>query len=141
MTMNRAERRAANKHNRQRLPKVLTEIPRDQWPAGYSSVPHIAVYASRDYLVQVFDEGNGLKRITVNRVAIGASTWNDGITWDELQRIKAQIGYGTEWAVEVFPADDQVVNVSSMRHLWVLPEPPAFAWQKSTRLMEAHGNG
>ena len=139
--MNRAERRAANKHNRQRLPKVLTEIPRDQRPAVHSSVPHIAVYASRDYLVQVFDEGNGIKRITVNRVAIGGTTWDDGITWDELQRIKAEVGYGDEWAVEVFPADDQVVNVSSMRHLWVLPEPPAFAWQKSTRQMEAHGNG
>src|SRR5690606_29982804 len=99
------------------------------------------VYVSRDYLVQIFDEGNGIKRITVNRVAIGGTTWDDGITWDELQRIKAEVGYAAEWAVEVFPADDQVVNVSSMRHLWVLPEPPAFAWQKSTSQMEAHGNG
>ena len=33
-------------------------------------------------------------------------------------------------AVEVFPADDQVVNVANMRHLWVLPEPLPFAWEK-----------
>ena len=141
MTINRAERRAANKLNRQRLPKELTELPRHQWPAVRTSVPHIAVYVSREYLVQIFDEGKGIKRITVNRVDMKGKTWNDGITWDELQRIKAEVGYGAEWAVEVFPADDQVVNVSSMRHLWVLPEPPAFAWQKQTSQMEAHGNG
>jgi hypothetical protein len=33
------------------------------------------------------------------------------------------------WAVEIYPADGDVVAVANMRHLWLLPEAPAFAWR------------
>lgn len=39
-------------------------------------------------------------------------------------------GLADSWAVEVFPADADVVNVANMRHLWILPDAPAFAWRK-----------
>ena len=29
-----------------------------------------------------------------------------------------------------YPADRDVVNVASLRHLWVLDEPPTYAWRK-----------
>ncbi|WP_441316779.1 DUF7694 domain-containing protein [Halomonas sp. hl-4] len=32
--------------------------------------------------------------------------------------------------MEVYPDDANIVNVSNMRHLWVLPEQPAFMWRK-----------
>jgi len=33
-------------------------------------------------------------------------------------------------AIEIFPADMDVVNVANMRHLWVMAEPVEFAWRK-----------
>lgn len=87
-------------------------------------------WRNRDYLVQLYDDA-GFERLTVNRAELSANDrghWRDGITWDELQRIKAEVGFGDRWAVEVFPPDAALVNVSNMRHLWVLPEPPAFGW-------------
>jgi hypothetical protein len=131
MTMNRAERRKANKRIKEGLPRVLMPVPRERWPEqtndGYSI--RTAVWLSRDYLVQLFDEGNGVQRMSVNSTTLGPGSWADGITWDDLMGIKHQIGLGDHWAVEVFPANESVVNVSNMRHLWVLPEAPAFAWR------------
>lgn len=52
----------------------------------------------------------------------------DGITWDELQALKRQCGFGDRFAVEVYPADLDVVNVGNLRHLWVLQGALPFAW-------------
>jgi hypothetical protein len=63
-----------------------------------------------------------LCRLTVNRMAIDPATglWLSGISWDELYRIKNECGFGAMDAVEVFPAENKLVNVSNMRHLWVM---------------------
>ena len=53
---------------------------------------------------------------------------DDAITWDELQRLKAEAGFADRWAVEVFPPDAQVVNIANIRHLFLLPGPPDYAW-------------
>lgn len=45
----------------------------------------------------------------------------DGISWDDLQRIKNEALGADVIAVEVFPAEDQVVNEVNMRHLWEVP--------------------
>ncbi|EOG1815585.1 hypothetical protein ACK3RA_000943 [Enterobacter hormaechei] len=49
---------------------------------------------------------------------------------DALQEIKSAVGYGDRDAVEIYPRDSDVVNVANMRHLWITPEPIAFAWRK-----------
>jgi len=87
-----------------------------------------AAWRSRDYIVQAFDDG-GFTRLSVNRSDFDIKTgdWIAGITWDELQRIKAECGFADRWAVEVFPPDDCVVNVANMRHLWLI-DKPAFGW-------------
>jgi hypothetical protein len=56
--------------------------------------------------------------------------WADNITWDELQALKTQCGYGGHDAVEVYPPTRDVVNVANIRHLWVLAEKLPFAWRK-----------
>lgn len=91
----------------------------------------VEVWASRDWLVQVFAEPVG-ERITVNRTTLAPrrDRWADGITWDELQTIKREIGRGDRWALEVYPADEHVIDVANMRHLFVVDEPPAFAWRR-----------
>lgn len=92
------------------------------------TLPPFEVWRSRDFLVALFDE-NGNVRVTVNRThQPNGIDWADGITWDELEPIKHEIGRGDVWAVELFPADAAVVNVSNMRHLWLLDEPPPYGW-------------
>lgn len=90
----------------------------------------IEAFRSENFLAQVYREGDYI-RISVNTAKIdkNGTQWKDGIAWDDLQRIKSEIGYGDKAAVEVYPPDDKVVNVANMRHLFVLPELPAFMWR------------
>ena len=103
----------------------VTDIPR------VPSASHpTKVWRSRNFLAQVFPQQHGAIRVTVNRTELdGAGGWKDGITWDELMQVKDQIGYADAWAVEVYPPGGMVVNVANMRHLWIVAERPAFAWE------------
>lgn len=95
----------------------------------------IQVWRSRFFLVQVFDEGGGRLRLSVNRTDCDKfGDYLDGITWDELQALKRQCGYGDRLAVEVYPPDADVVNVANIRHLFVIGAGdtlPAAWWRKS----------
>ncbi len=92
-----------------------------------SLYPH-AVWRSREFLVQLFAD-NGHVRMTVNRThKPNGKDWAEGITWDELQRLKTEVGYGDRWAVEVYPPDEEVINDANMRHLWLLKETPDYGW-------------
>jgi len=109
----------------------MVEVPRDKWPQSALEKLH-QVWRSNSFMAQVVVEANGIYRVSVNRTAIGEDMrWIDGITWEELQGIKGEIGFGDKMAVEVYPSDSEVVNVANMRHLWVLPEPLPFAWKTS----------
>lgn len=121
----REMRKVAQKAARE-LPAELTPIPENQFK-NRTSVPMIAAWSSRKWLVQVYDE-NGHIRISVNKVAVlPDGNWEAGITWDDLMEIKAAIGYRESWAVEVYPPPERVVNVANMRHLWIVPQLQ-FAW-------------
>lgn len=86
---------------------------------------------SRGFLVQEFAEADGVIRLSINRTELrGDGRWTDGITWDELQRLKREAGHGDRVAVEVFPPDSDVVNVANVRHLWLLRGAPAFMWKR-----------
>ena len=130
----REQRRQLARDNA-KLPATLTPVPSDQWPdLSYMTKKPCAVRRSRFFLVQSFDEGNGVNRLSVARAEIDTTTgrWKDGITWDELQDIKRQVGLGEYMAVEIFPADRDVINVANMRHLWVMRDPLPFAWKKGS---------
>lgn len=109
----------------------LEAIPPEQWPAEReASVRRTAVFRSRKFLVQVFDDSPGAVRITVSRTEWDRDKqrWRENISWDDLQRLKAEAGFGHCWAIELFPADEHIVNVANMRHLWLLDSAPSFAW-------------
>lgn len=129
--------RALKKEN-EKWPWHLVDVPRETWPdQGRLKKPHLRVMRSRDFLVQIFDEGNGIIRLSINRSAVNNSGgWTHGITWDELQQLKFQSGYGDCDAVEVFPAQADVVNVANMRHLFVYANAasPSFIWRSSARV-------
>ena len=131
MITTRAQRRQLERDNAKQ-PDRLQLIPRDQWPAN-APPSIIRVFRSRDFLVQEYEPLSAyvIARLSVCRTSISGSRWKDGITWDELQRIKNECGYGNTDAIEIYPSDDDVVNVANMRHLWVLNSRIPFAWRNS----------
>lgn len=119
-------------HHRNMRPYDIPEGRRERYDSA------LAFWMSRDFHATLYrDRANGHERLTVGRTELDTRTGNfrDGITWDELQAVKHQCGYGDRWAVEVYPANEEVVDAVSLRHLWLLPEPPAYAW---TRAREDH---
>jgi hypothetical protein len=109
----------------------FAEMPLD----GMRSRPRDMVRAMRNrhYLVQEYaapeKAPHVLCRLSVNRALLNdRGDWLDGITWDQLQAVKAAVGYGDHDAIEVYPRERDVVNVANIRHLWVLREPLPWAW-------------
>lgn len=132
---NRAERRNAAKHiaaESAKYPGNLVLVEKSSYTSHPSSTL-ASVWRSRDYLVQVFSSNlpGVFARMSVNRVCIdGKGGWQQDIPWEDLQRLKSELGCGGLDAVEVYPADKDVVNVANMRHLWVMDSPVEFAWRK-----------
>ena len=112
--------------------RKMREVPREQWPfmPSIETVP-LRVWLSNDYLAVLYQQRiDGKLRLTVNRTRMNGRSWRDGITWDELQRIKNETLGADVWCVEVYPPESELVNVSNMRHLWVLQEPPETRFPK-----------
>lgn len=125
------EQRRQLKRDNALQPTILQEVPRSIWPNPDS--PQLRVLRSRDFLVQEFEaSAPAVVRLSVCRTTLVNDRWQDGITWDNLQQIKRECGYGAADAIEIFPADADVVNVANMRHIWVMAEPIACAWRKSS---------
>lgn len=100
------------------------------------------VWASRDWLVQVYVE-DGVERLSINRTTLRLDDhrWVDGITWDELMEVKAAVGRGDRWAVEVYPPATSIVDVANMRHLFLLDGPPPYAWRKDAGSIASDDTG
>lgn len=89
------------------------------------------LWRSRDFLVQVYMPRGGGQQVSVNRTAITRDgEWVAAIRWDDLQQIKREIGRGEQQAVELYPADTNVVNIANIRHIWLLDAPLPFEWRK-----------
>lgn len=148
---NRAERRARaalSRSMQSSRPKQLTRISEsdERWQAARerarersSSHDPIEIWESQEFLVQLSrpqpSEGQlPSLRMTVNRVVFRTNgSVDDGITWDDLQRLKREIGRGEMYAVEVYPRDSDLVNVANMRHLWLFAEPLDCGWFGGSR--------
>lgn len=133
MQVSRAVRRELERENA-KMPEELVYRPREEWPSPDKWPPGLVeVWQSRSFLVQIYEPKDGATRLSVCRTSLGTDStrWKDGITWDDLQRLKRECGRGNLWAVEIFPADRAIVNVANMRHLWLIPAP-AFAWNTPT---------
>ncbi len=141
---NRAARRAKASVSRSlqaTRPKRLTRIHEsdERWNKGAgrpSSQRPLEVWESQEFLVQIYALQNNechdprlSRRMTVCRVTMRPDgRWDDNITWDDLQRVKREVGYGDAYAIEVYPRDADVVNVANMRHLWLFAEPLDCGW-------------
>lgn len=111
-------------------------IPREDWTqeaeeANPGTVS--AVWRSRDYCAQIHDDPAGVTRISLCRTALNKDgSWQDGIVWEEMQRIKNECGFAEREAIEIFPPQSDEVKIANMRHLWLLPEGERlpFSWKR-----------
>ena len=110
----------------------LMPVPKSEWPPIRFEPFPVEVLRSKKFIVQIYEESKNLIRLTIHRTQIDhTGRWADGITWDELQWIKNQAGFAHHDAVEVYPAAEDVVNDSNMRHLWVFRKGKLnFVWRK-----------
>ncbi|MFZ3484239.1 DUF7694 domain-containing protein [Sphingomonas sp. 3-13AW] len=120
------------RRDNQRWPAELVAVPVADWPLEPICASRVRVLRSRNFLVQVFVEVGSIVRLSVNRTDWDErqQRFREDISWEDLQRLKREAGYADEWAVEVLPADGEIVNVANMRHIWLLPEAPAFGWRR-----------
>lgn len=115
-----------------KYPPFMVDIPFSEWPDTLLNLKEKPreVWRSNRFLVQIFPLKDGAARMTICRTMVNEDgLWVDGISWEELMAIKDQCRYGKDWAVEIFPPCDQIVNVANMRHLWLIPDAPSFAWR------------
>lgn len=75
--------------------------------------PSIGSWEDETYKVFAFQEPGSV------RLDIFRHDLKDGITWDELQRIKSECGFGGKDGVEMYPRDEDVVNTANIRHLYI----------------------
>lgn len=126
------------RRNNLKYPDALIEVPRSAWP-DMSQYPGpasgsvvIGLWRSRAFVVTHWLEPNGFNRLSVQRTEWDErrGRWRDDISWDDLQRLKAEAGYGDQCAVETYPPDSHLINVANMRHLFLLPAEPPFMWRR-----------
>lgn len=123
----RKDRRALASDNR-RSPRELKSVLRKDWPlaAALVSNPPSRVWRAHDFLVMLYLHEER-PRLSIMRTVLYGNKFADNISWDEIQRLKREAGFGDQCAVEIFPPDSAVVNVANMRHIWLV-DPPSFMW-------------
>ena len=93
-----------------------------------------ACFRNRSFFVMLFMDdcdGTPYLRMSVNRTELDKDGgWMGGMTWDELMAVKRGIGFGDLWMTEVYPPDEEEVNVANMRHLFLVKQPP-YAWSEN----------
>ena len=106
--------------------REMREVPRKKWPLfSQLETEALRVWLSNDYMAVLYRQRiNGDVRLTANRTRRNGRDFRDGITWDELQRVKNECLGEDAWCYEVYPSEDKLVNVHNQRHLWVLDVPP-----------------
>ena len=136
----RAKRRYLQSENK-KFSKDFVRIPTSEWPAITQGSDLIDVYRNREFLVQVFNDNDWI-RISVIRTNLNKDgEYSDGITWDELQAVKAGVGYADFEAVEIYPKNCDVVNVANMRHLFIVDKLNLpFIWKKKSTITKTEGD-
>ncbi len=121
--LNRHERRAyvsALKRDNKAFPNHLIQI---DFSGQHADAGVIEAWRSRNFCVQIYDKPNSNAiRMSVSRTDIKGDRWVSGITWDDLQRLKRECGRGMNEGFEIYPKDDDIVNVANMRHIWIFKD-------------------
>lgn len=102
------------------FPHELVQIPINPLLFNEVSQSPVEVWRSRGFIVQVFDINSHWFHLKINRNAftLQYDRFLDGITWERIMQLKAEIGRGALEAVEIFPSDKDSVD-SKLRHIWL----------------------
>lgn len=145
MTVSRSERRAWKATERRETARQIVRRKSGDWQtwekrslvpgeingAGWTREMHTA-YRNGAYAVLVRTVETAWGRI--EHASIHTLTGGD-IPWRDKQRIKNELFGAPRVALEVFPAQDALVDAADAYHLWILPEgfdlPFTIAAEKS----------
>ena len=118
--------------------KEMVELDKKDWPfMPCLEVKPLRVWISNEFFAVLYEQlVDGNKRLTVNKTKKNGKDFRDGITWDDLQRIKNECLGEDVWCIECYPAQDELVNVCNQRHLWVLDEPPKTRFPKQSAVSD-----
>ena len=94
---------------------MMTLFPLPPLPPVWGGMPICAMEDEVFYAVLVKEE-------SAIRLDVVRKDMKDGITWDELQRIKNDCGYVDNDALEFYPRASDVVNTGNVRHLFVFSD-------------------
>jgi hypothetical protein len=83
---------------------------------SYFKESSIGAWESPEFGAAAFRDGEAI------RLDVFRKDMKDGITWDQLQEIKKECGYGDRDAVEFFPAEKDTINTGNYRHLYIFEE-------------------
>lgn len=125
----KSARRFLHQENR-KWDNTLKPVPPEEWPPARAGVPRpTQIMRSKEFLVQIYEEKDWT-RLSICRTALDKNGgWKTGIDWETMQRLKAECGYRHKDAVEVFPKDEDIVNVANMRHMFVVNMELPFVWR------------
>lgn len=128
--MTRKEIREKQKYLRQqnsRYSKEFVEISDNDFPCELRNL--VKALRNNSFLVQIYKDNDSI-RLSICRTEIdNQGKWIANITWEDLQEIKKQMGYGDRTAVEIYPKEKDIVNVANMRHLWIVDNLD-IGWKK-----------
>jgi hypothetical protein len=88
--------------------------PVDLYGAPTPPKGFLKAFRNRYFLAQIYEQPKGYLRLSVNSTFRGGfnTRFKDGITWEDLQQIKSELGYGDRLAVEIYPKDcDLVIDI------------------------------
>lgn len=132
----------AERMSREEIRKLPKDGSFEEFDMGtYRADPAAPIQAwrSRFFTVQSYvvpgRQSDAVCRLSVQRSMANANIRPQNrdlrpISWEDLQAVKAAVGFGDRWAVEIYPPEADVVDVAPMRHLWILEHAPDFAWRK-----------
>lgn len=114
--------------------REMRMVPREEWGPDAGSEEMSAVWRSRDYCAQIHDDPSGVTRLSMCRASLNKDgSWQTGISWEEMQRVKNECGFAEREAIEIVPPQSDEV-AAELRHLWLLPdgERLPFSWKRGT---------
>lgn len=120
-----------------RWPEELVNVTEYDWEGKDKNIARglIEAWRSKGFYLFVYKNEDGSERLEVHRTTpdLKRQRWKDGITWDELQGLKRQCGRGAKMAIEVYPSDNDIIDVGNLRHLWIVGDGLPFIWAKQKK--------
>lgn len=98
----------------------MTQVPEEEWPAQETRRV-IAFWKNNKYLAMEF-ASRETSYGPVRHLIIQKTTGERIVRWGPLQRIKNEVAGPDAIAVELYPAERDVIEDCHVYHLWLLPE-------------------